>query len=71
MNCFQEALHGGKIEVGEKLLVFYIGFLVLFFYEIILEWNLPVLIGVFIVCPTERDSLVITNLFGGWNEMKV
>ncbi|TID18028.1 OPT superfamily oligopeptide transporter [Venturia nashicola] len=67
MNSLLEALHGDKIEVGKKLRVFYIGFLVLFFYEIIPEWIMPVLIGVSVVCLAKRDSLLITNLFGGSN----
>jgi hypothetical protein len=67
MNSLLEALHGDKFEARKKLRVFYIGFLVLFFYEIIPEYIMPVLVGVSVVCLAKRDSQLITNLFGGSN----
>ncbi|KAE8444125.1 hypothetical protein EG329_000813 [Mollisiaceae sp. DMI_Dod_QoI] len=62
-----EALHGEKSQVRKKLRVFYIGFLVLFFYEIIPEFIMPVLVGISFFCLAKRDSLLFTNLFGGSN----
>jgi hypothetical protein len=65
MNSLLEALHGEKRQVKKKLRVFYIGFLVLFFYEIIPEFIMPILVGVSVFCLAKRDSLVWTNIFGG------
>lgn len=62
-----EALHGEKIKVRKKLRVFYIGFLVLFFYEIIPEFIMPVLVGISVFCLAKRDSILFTNIFGGSN----
>jgi hypothetical protein len=65
MNSLLEALHGEKSQVKKKLRVFYIGFLILFFYEIIPEFIMPILVGVSVFCLAKRDSLVYTNIFGG------
>ncbi|KAF2401938.1 OPT superfamily oligopeptide transporter [Trichodelitschia bisporula] len=67
MNSLLETLHGEKSQVKKKLRVFYIGFLVLFFYEIIPQWIMPVLLGISFFCLAKRDSLVFTNIFGGTN----
>src|SRR6201992_2449503 len=67
MNSLLEALHGETSQVKKKLRVFYIGFLVLFFYEIIPEWIMPILVGVSVFCLARRDSILFTNLFGGSN----
>jgi OPT family oligopeptide transporter len=67
MVSLLEALHGEKSQVKKKLRVFYIGFLVLFFYEIIPEFIMPTLVGVSVFCLAKRDSLLFTNLFGGSN----
>ncbi|OCL08353.1 OPT superfamily oligopeptide transporter [Glonium stellatum] len=67
MNSLLEALHGEKSQVKKKLRVFYIGFFVLFFYEFIPEYIMPVLVGVSFFCLAKRDSLLFTNLFGGSN----
>jgi OPT family oligopeptide transporter len=67
INSLLEALYGEKSQVKKKLAVFYIGFLVLFFYEIIPQWIMPALVGVSFFCLAKRDSLLFTNLFGGSN----
>jgi OPT family oligopeptide transporter len=67
MNTLLEALHGEKSHVKKKLRVFYIGFLILFFYEAIPQYITPVLVGVSFFCLAKRDSLLYTNLFGGSN----
>jgi hypothetical protein len=67
MVSLLEALHDEKSQVKKKLRVFYIGFLVLFFYEIIPEFIMPVLVGISVFCLAKRDSLLFTNLFGGSN----
>jgi OPT family oligopeptide transporter len=67
MNSLLEALHGDKILAKKQLKVFYIGFVVLFFYEIIPEWIMPILVGVSVFCLSKRDSLVFTQVFGGSN----
>ena len=67
MNTLLEALHGEKSHVKKKLRVFYIGFLILFFYEAIPQYIMPVLVGVSMFCLAKRDSLLYTNLFGGSN----
>ncbi|KAF2665474.1 OPT superfamily oligopeptide transporter [Microthyrium microscopicum] len=67
LNSLLEALHGEKFAVKKKLRVFYIGFTVLFLYEIIPEYIMPVLVGVSVFCLAKRDSLLFTNLFGGSN----
>jgi OPT family oligopeptide transporter len=67
MNTLLEALHGDKKETKKKLRVFYIGFICLFFYEIIPQWIMPVLLGVSFFCLAKRDSMLFTNLFGGSN----
>ena len=67
INSLLEALYGEKSQVKKKLAVFYVGFLVLFFYEIIPQWIMPALVGVSFFCLAKRDSLLFTNLFGGSN----
>lgn len=67
MNSLLEALHGERRAVRKKLRVFYIGFLTLFFYEIIPEWIMPILNGISVFCLAKRDSLVFTQIFGGSN----
>jgi hypothetical protein len=71
MVSLVEALHGEKSQVKKKLRVFYIGFLVLFFYEIIPEFIMPVLVGISFFCLAKRDSILFTNLFGGSNGNEV
>ncbi|KAF8853981.1 OPT superfamily oligopeptide transporter [Acephala macrosclerotiorum] len=56
-----------QCQVKKKLHVFYIGFLVLFFYEIIPEFIMPILVGISFFCLAKRNSLLFTNLFRGSN----
>jgi OPT family oligopeptide transporter len=67
MNSLLEALHGDKVLAKKQLKVFYIGFVVLFFWEIIPEWIMPILVGVSVLCFANKNSLVFTNFFGGSN----
>jgi hypothetical protein len=67
MNTLLETLHGDKFQVKKKLRVFYIGFAVLFFWEIFPQWIMPVLIGISFFCLAKRDSPTFTNIFGGSN----
>jgi OPT family oligopeptide transporter len=62
-----EGFHRNKAEVKKKLKVFWIAFAILFFWEIMPEWIMPVLTGVSVFCLAKRNSLVFTNLFGGAN----
>lgn len=62
-----EALHGDKKSVQKKLRVFYIGFIVLFCYEVLPIYIMPVLVGVSAFCLANQDSLLFTNVFGGSN----
>lgn len=65
MNTLVETLHGERSQVKKKLRLFYIAFIVLFFYEIIPEYMMPVLLGVSVFCLSNRHSMVFTNIFGG------
>jgi OPT oligopeptide transporter protein len=67
INSALEALHGDRREVNKKLRVFYIGFTILFLYEILPAYIMPTLVGVNIFCLTNRKSLTFTNFFGGSN----
>ncbi|KAF2722237.1 OPT-domain-containing protein [Polychaeton citri CBS 116435] len=60
-----EALHKDKVQAKRRLKVFYIGFLVLFVWELFPEYVFPLLEGVSIFCLARQDNLVFTNLFGG------
>jgi hypothetical protein len=62
-----EALHGDRKSVQKKLRVFYIGFVVLFCYEVLPIYVMPVLVGVSAFCLANQNSLLFTNVFGGSN----
>jgi hypothetical protein len=60
-----ESLHIRGPVTKKKLNVFYIGFGVLFCWQVMPQYVMPVLAGVSIFCLTNRKSLFITNMFGG------
>ena len=60
-----ETLHRDKKETKKKLKLFYIGFFLMFCWEIFPEYIFTVLTGFSIFCLARQDSLVFTNLFGG------
>lgn len=67
LNTLLETLHRDKDETKRRLRVFYFAFLALFFWEILPQYVMPVLIGISVFCLAKRDSLVFTNIFGGTN----
>ncbi|KAF2400856.1 OPT superfamily oligopeptide transporter [Trichodelitschia bisporula] len=60
-----ESLHKDKVTTKRKMKVFYIGLAVLFCWQAFPQYIMPVLGGVSIFCLTHRNSLFVTNLFGG------
>ncbi|GAB7362576.1 hypothetical protein MBLNU230_g2891t1 [Neophaeotheca triangularis] len=67
LNTLLETLHRDKDETKRQLRVFYIAFFMLFFWEMLPQYVMPVLIGISFFCLAKRDSLVFTNIFGGTN----
>jgi hypothetical protein len=67
INSALEALHGPRREVRKKLRVFYIGFFILFIWEMLPAYIMPVLVGVNFFCLANQNSLTFTNFFGGSN----
>lgn len=60
-----ENLHRDREATRKRMRVFYIGFAVLFCWQGFPQYIMPVLAGVSIFCLTNRNSLFVTNMFGG------
>jgi hypothetical protein len=67
INSSLEALHGNWHDARKKLRVFFIGFGILFLWELLPAYIMPVLVGVNVFCLANRHSVVFTNFFGGSN----
>ncbi len=65
VNTLLETLHRDKKETKVRLKVFYVIFAVMFVWEVLPEYMVPVLTGVSVLCLAKQNSLVFTNLFGG------
>jgi hypothetical protein len=62
-----EALFKDAKQASKKLRVFYLGFFLIFFWEMFPEWIFPLVTGFSIFCLANQKSTVFTNIFGGTN----
>lgn len=67
MNTLIETLHRDRQETKKKLNFFWAIFAIIFVWEVFPEYIMPVLTGISVFCLEKRDSLVVTNIFGGSN----
>jgi OPT family oligopeptide transporter len=65
LNSLIETLHRDKTEMKKKFNLFWIVFGVVAVWELFPQYIMPILTGVSIFCLMSRNSLVITNIFGG------
>lgn len=65
VNTLLEAFHHGKGETRQRLRYFTNVFSAAFLWELVPSWIAPIFQGVSIPCLINRDSLIVTNLFGG------
>ncbi|CAK1365402.1 unnamed protein product [Cercospora beticola] len=65
INTLLQTMHGNKTETKKKMRFWYIAFFAMFFWEIVPEWIMPLLIGVSVFCLADQHSIVFSNIFGG------
>ncbi|RDW70319.1 hypothetical protein BP5796_08716 [Coleophoma crateriformis] len=62
-----DTLHREKEGNRRRLKVFYIAFALIFVWEVVPEYLMPILTGVSIFCLAKRNSMAFTYIFGGAN----
>ncbi|KUJ19163.1 OPT superfamily oligopeptide transporter [Mollisia scopiformis] len=62
-----ETLHRKKVDTKPQLKLFYWAFAIIFVWELIPEYIMPILTAVSVFCLANQKSLVFTNIFGGGN----
>jgi OPT family oligopeptide transporter len=67
INTLIETLHRDKRETRKKINLFWIVFGIIFVWEVLPEYIMPILTGISVFCLANRDSLTFTNIFGGTN----
>lgn len=66
VNTLLKTLHSDERETKQRLKLFYIVFVALFVWEVFPEYIFTVLTEVSVFCLAKQNSLVFTNLFGGY-----
>ncbi|RFU28658.1 hypothetical protein B7463_g7691, partial [Scytalidium lignicola] len=62
-----ETLHRKRNETKPQLKIFYWAFCLIFVWEVVPEYMMPILTAINVFCLAKRNSLVFTNIFGGGN----
>lgn len=65
LSSLIETLHRDRAEMKKKFNFFWIIFGIVAVWELFPQYIMPILVGVSIVCLTQRNSLVVSNVFGG------
>ncbi|KAH7231979.1 OPT oligopeptide transporter protein-domain-containing protein [Fusarium solani] len=67
MNTLLETLHRDRRETRHRLRFFLWILIAAFFWEVLPECVMPILTSVSVFCLAKQDSLIFTNIFGGFN----
>lgn len=65
LSSLIETLHRERAEMKKKFNFFWIIFGIVAVWELFPQYIMPILVGVSIICLTQRNSLVVSNVFGG------
>lgn len=65
LSSLIETLHRERSEMKKKFNFFWIIFTIVAVWELFPQYIMPILVGVSVICLTQRNSLLVTNVFGG------
>lgn len=65
LSTLIETLHRERAEMKKKFNFFWIIFGIVAIWELFPQYVMPLLVGVSVFCLAQRNSLLITNVFGG------
>lgn len=65
LSSLIETLHRERAEMKKRFNFFWIIFTIVAVWELFPQYIMPILVGVSVICLTQRNSLVVSNIFGG------
>lgn len=65
LSSLIETLHRERTEMKKRFNFFWIIFGIVAVWELFPQYIMPILVGVSVICLTQRNSLVVSNIFGG------
>lgn len=65
LSSLIETLHRERAEMKKKFNFFWVIFGIVAVWELFPQYIMPILVGVSVICLTQRNSLLVTNVFGG------
>lgn len=65
LSSLIETLHRERAVMRKKFNFFWLIFTIIAIWELFPQYIMPILVGVSVICLTQRSSLIVTNIFGG------